>query len=718
MRTLFKPLFTSLVLSLIFSPIAGAQTAETLPELADFAVPEGIGKVQERFAGGSPRTIIQIQDVHAHMIAQQNIAAILERLRHIFGVEKIALEGAWSSTSLPKSRSIPTSREKMLLAGALLEEDRISGPVYAAIMSPEPVTLVGMEDTALYEKNRRLFLAHLQKEPEIRQKILGYGAALKDSRGPVWNLQLQNFGKIFGEFRETSDLGRFFPLLLKTAEGAGAVSSDLGQIALLQEIMAAEKSVSKERLEAEVRDLMQKYKNTSWNLEELVRGGKIPEERMLLYPEIKKLNQIYALQDRVSLQDLMPQIDILTDRVVEKLVKTPEEQALWDKTGRFYLAERLLFLKAMPEDLRIFEDEKAALEPEMAGAGLSEALALSLDFYDTVRKRDDAFFEKIISDPALAGNIAIVTGGFHTDGLSRKFREAGISYVTVAPDLGGASMNEKLYAQRMGGPLRDPVSTGLRPGLDRVKDQTLSELQNAIEWADEKFPESYSVLLQTKDVRKALAVFSGEMAPAQVLAASRMTKPGMAAPGPEGKTTAAIPLAELSSLASKPRGEQAQMVREWMARIPERREKAMLVSSVGVISKMLSDARVPQLIEQAVQTGDIVALAQDVPAAATPEMLLSLRGVDRFDAPDIASLTEKTPRFRRISKRHPFAIMKDGYEGGAYVVLPEKPVSLILYRIVTLDPNLYRASKDPAFLALLEDLVSEILSQELPEKAA
>jgi len=45
--------------------------------LSDLAVPEEIGKVQERFAGKSPRTIIQIQDVHAHATAQQNIAAIL-----------------------------------------------------------------------------------------------------------------------------------------------------------------------------------------------------------------------------------------------------------------------------------------------------------------------------------------------------------------------------------------------------------------------------------------------------------------------------------------------------------------------------------------------------------------------------------------------------------------------------------------------------------------
>ncbi|HOW87061.1 MAG TPA: hypothetical protein P5561_03490 [Candidatus Omnitrophota bacterium] len=703
MRMIFKPLFASLVLSLIFSPVAGAQTAEALPDLADFAAPEGIGKVQERFGGGSPRIIIQIQDVHAHMIAQQNIAALLERLRTVFGVEKAALEGAWSSTSLPKSHAIPTSREKMLLANALLEDDRISGPVHAAIMSPEPIMLIGMEDAALYEKNRQLFLAHLQKEPEIRQKLLDYGASLKNSQGSVWGPELQNFGKAFGEFRETSDLGKFFPLLLKTAESIGAIYSDLDQIALLQEIMTEEKSVSKERLEAEVRDLMQKYKNSSWNLEELVRGGKIPEEKMLLYPEIKKLNRIYQLQDRISLEDLMSQIEILTGRVLEKLIKTTEEQALWDKTERFYLAERLLLLKAMPKDLKIYENEKIALEPELAGIGLAEELVLSLDFYDTVKKRDDIFFEKIMNDPALAGNIAVVTGGFHTDGLSQKFRESGISYITVAPDLGGASMNEKLYAQRMGGPLRDPVSTGLRPGLDRVKDQTLSELRNALEWFDDRFQASYGVLLATNDVRKAVAAFTGN-SPLSQTATRR----------------AALPATTFDETSFKLLGgaEQLRIVRGWFERIQGVHGKAMLVSQVSILKRLLEDEKVPGLIEGIVKSNDFLVLVQDVPLAEVPEIFLASRGIERFEVEDLDTLMNQTPKFQRFAKKFPFAIMKEGYKSGVYVVLPERPISLVLYRIIALNPNLYQSAKNPEFLALLENLVSEMLSQELPEKAA
>jgi hypothetical protein len=174
-----------------------------------------------------------------------------------------------------------------------------------------------------------------------------------------------------------------------------------------------------------------------------------------------------------------------------------------------------------------------------------------------------------------------------------------------------------------------------------------------------------------------------------------------------------------SAFTAFPRAEQRKVVRGLMEQANNTEQKAMLVSSVSALQKLFAvDARSESRVEEIVKRGDMLALLQDVPAAETPEMLLSLRGIDRFESPDIASLMEKTPRFQRLKKRYPFAIMKNGYESGAYAVLPERPVSLILYRIITLNADLYRASKDSAFLALLEGLVSEMLSQELSGKAA
>ena len=693
--------------------------------LSALAIPEETGKVQERFAGSNTRTIIQIQDVHAHAPAQQNIAAILERLRTVFGIEKAALEGAWSSTSLPKSHAIPTSREKQLLATTLLEDDWISGPIYAAIMSPEPITLVGIEDEPSYEKNRALFLAHLGKAKEIDEKLQVYEASLQTSQRSVWGPELLSFGSAFGKFRETSDLGKFLPLLLKASDTLGAVSLDLTQVLLLRNITALEKSFVKERLENEVEQVIKKYKNRPWTLEELIRGNKIPPEEVGLYPEIKKLTRLYSMRDQVSLRDLTDQIGILTGRVLEKLLKTPEERFLWGKTERFYLSKRILLLQATPEDMRAYAGAHSSIETELAGAGLSESLALSLEFYETVKHRDEIFFQKIMTDPALAGNIAVVTGGFHTDGLSQKFRDAGISYITISPELGGTAMNEKLYVTRMaeGGGWRAKDSKPKAPSSIRPppsESQTLSELRNAPVRAELRFPVAKEVLDVTNDLRLAEKAFA-EGTPARAsasdqiayLRSQRRLVPKNADGGVLARQEFFIP--EFMSLSH---GEQLAQVKTW-ARGP----KVMAVSTIDVLQKMLEDPETEKvaatfLVEIKLVRDMIVLVQKADQASKINAELLDSNYIERFVAKDIRTLwSQENGKFGRMRKRFPAVIIQDGFEAEGVAVLPARPVSWIVYRLFALNPELRPSAGNMDFLNYLAGLMTEIRSQELPKKS-
>jgi hypothetical protein len=433
------------------------------------------------------------------------------------------------------------------------------------------------------------------------------------------------------------------------------------------------------------------------------------------------------MRDQLFLQDLTDQIGTLTGRILEKLIKTPEERALWGKTERFYLAKKILLLQATPTDLRTYKDEKILIEPELAGVGLLEVFAVSIDFYNTVEKRDEIFFSRIMNDPSLAGNVAIVTGGFHTEGLSKRFRDAGISYVTITPELSGMVMNEKLYNERM----KETRKTGNEERImkalpkDRslagapISDQTLSELRNIIVWIDKKFFESYEALHRTKKLETAISVFMGKPVTLPGSAKiSHLPREGRIAPVPKAKTAVNVSKLRASEFMAKPRVEQLEIVRDWLAQGPKRQEKAMLVSSASILSGILLEKKAVKLLEEAVSNGDIIALARDIPLIKMPEIFSSMRGIHQFEAANIAILLEKTPNFQRLAKKHPFAIMENDRPSGTYVVLPEKTVSLVLFRIITLNPSLYQAAKNPAFLALLQNLVAEILSQELPKTSA
>lgn len=718
-----------LSLALTFPPVIFSQPVETTVDaflpLANLAIPESIGKIQERFTETGGRTIIQIQDVHAHYLAQENIAAILEHLSAVCGIQKVGLEGAWVTTDLPKSRTIPTSREKQLLARSLMEEDYISGPVYATALSPVALRLVGIEETGLYEQSRSIFLQHMAKQSAILEKIKIYENQITAEQNQSWNPGLLSFGHAFGKFRETSDFGAFFSILVKTAETEEISFSDLDQILLVREIMNYEALISKDRLEREAKQLLQQYRtSSSLNLEELLRSGKVPEEKMVFYPEIKKLTRLFGLKDKISSQDLMRQIETLAERLSEKLAKTQEEKALWNKSERFYLAKKILLLKATPADLKFFEVERAALETEAGAAGLSEALELALKFYEFVKQRDEIFYQKLMNDPELSGNVAIVTGGFHTDGLSQRFRNAGISYITITPELGGEPPDMKLYEKRMSenrtthnaqratttSPAQNTPGVKLRaheshtPGVGGVtNDQTLSELRNAIAWVDERFVTSYQILLTTKDVRKAVAAFSGH-APLSLSASRRAAAPSN--------------LFDITKFMTQTHAEQLAIVRGWLQKLQTVHQKAMLVSEVSVLKAMLADSKVPEMIEGILQGNDVLVLAQDAPIEEVPSLLVS-HGINLLKAEGLGQLINENQDFRRLAKKWPLlTVMKNGYQNDTYVVLPELPVSLILYRVIALNPNLYQAAKNLEFLKLLQDLVTEALAQAATQKAA
>lgn len=704
---------------------AESDTNALLP-LSSLAIPQSLGKIQERFEGQGNRTIVQIQDVHAHVPAQENIAAIVEHLRAVCDIKTVALEGAWTSTSLPKSRAVSTSREKQLLARSLLEEDLISGPLYAALLSPSPIELNGVEDASLYEENRKLYLEHAAAKSSLVPKIETYRERLHNEARGLWSAELFAFGSAYGKSFRASDFKDFFEVLFKTADARQIPSGDLEQVVLLRQILRLEKTLSREKLETEIKHLMREYKNTSWNFEELLRSGSIGSEKYGIFPEIKKFRELTSLRDKLVLQDLMTQIDVLTARALEQLIRNPAENALWGKIGRFYLAEKILLLQAVPSDLQRAESDKTALEALLREAGLTEAFALSSSFYELVKKRDVIFFDKLMSDPVLTGSVAIVTGGFHTAGLSQKLRETGISYIVIAPELNGEAMNEELYEKRMkaGGTRKmddekQKTKNLSSSAIPHPTSSTLSELQNATARLDEQFEDAYRVLLQTKNVMKAVAAFLGNSPSVSAQEkVSHLRATGKILPAVPAKGSLSTSSLRESEFMALNREEQMVAVRGWLEKSRMVHGKSLLVSQVSSLKKMLSEKRVRDLVEEMIRNNDTLVLVQDVPIAEVPESLLVPRGVERFAVKDLDALLAQTPKFKRLAAKHPFAIMKDGYRHDTYIVLPEVPASLILYRIVALNPDLYRAARNPEFLRLLQALVTEILGQELTQKAA
>ena len=457
-------LFLALLIATGLQPLGAEPAAGKVSLLvANLAIPESLGKIDERFQGTSSRWVIDIQDVHAHFGAQENIAAILDHLNELYGLRLVAFEGGWSTTSYPKTWALPSSREKQLLLRTLLEEDLITGAAFAAMTSKMPITLHGMEEANLYKKNLRVYLAFLKKKDAVEKQVTVFQNKLSREKAEVFNPELQQFDRELVKFRENpKSIDKFFPLLLNQADTLKLAIASLPQIDLFRKMTALEKSIDKEKLKSEAQRLTQENKQNRLSLEELLRHGKLTGEKLAFYPNAKKQMDLIKLQDQLAHDQLFQEMEKLVGMIKERLFQKDEERALDARFTRFLTAKKLISLKATPDDLKQYLAEKTTIQGELDDPLLAQALRWGSRFYHLAQKRDQIFFNKITSDPALTQeDVALVAGGFHTEGLRQKLKKAGISYLVITPNIGEESPNEALYIKRLENM--------------RVKTQTLSE---------------------------------------------------------------------------------------------------------------------------------------------------------------------------------------------------------------------------------------------------
>ncbi|MCM8776264.1 MAG: hypothetical protein NC930_07970 [Candidatus Omnitrophica bacterium] len=635
------------ILSLAFREAPAREVNSLL--LRDLAIPKSLGKIEERHIGTQSRWIIHIQDVHAHLVAQENIAAILDHLNALYGIKTVALEGGWSATSLPKSWALPTSREKQMLARALLEDDYITGPVYAALFSPTPIMLVGIEDKILYETNRQIYVKHLSQRHQTQTQVEAYEKKIKAEKMTVYGPDLKSFDDALLNFREGEKAETFLPSLIPWTASKGIAIEDLDQLQIFKQVMEASRDIQKELLESEAKRLELAYKREGLHFEELVRSGKIPDEKLEFYPETQKFIKLLKIQDKLSHRRFFAQIEEASKRLKDKLFQSEEEKLLDQKSERFGIAKKIILFQATPEDLKKFQAFHLDVRADIADAGLTDALELGLQFYDVAVERDKIFFEKIISHPDLAGNIAVVTGGFHTEGLSDQLDSAGFSYIVLSPDLANESPDEKLYFERLSEIL--PQS------------QTLSDLRNkANKRFDRAFARAASELRTTRDIRRAMEVVKTyEIGPP-----TQRQKP------PE----------EFRPFTSLQRQEQSKAIRTAAESVSTANAPVWLFTRAATLNRLFQEspllAKTLWNLAVSNEANKIVLLYEDIGE------ILNIEGIEN---PNVQRMRESD--FDRVLGQRKFegarakkliAVMAADYAKPNYVLLDEHVISLLLFR--------------------------------------
>jgi len=171
---------------------AHSKTDTTDNKLNNITIPAESGLTRKVEVHGSGDVIINIQDAHAKLGAQQSISNILDNLVKNYNLNLVAIEGATSRVDTSLISSFPVAEVKAKTAEYLLKEGRISAAEFYSMVAKEKVSVYGVDDASLYNENVTTFKTVIEQKTAIRQELKGLKKLVAELEGLVYSAGLKD----------------------------------------------------------------------------------------------------------------------------------------------------------------------------------------------------------------------------------------------------------------------------------------------------------------------------------------------------------------------------------------------------------------------------------------------------------------------------------------------------------------------------------------------
>lgn len=403
---------------------------------------------------GSPPgpVIVHIQDVHMNQDAQKNIGAVVGSLMKAGRVNLVALEGSTEEINLQPFADSPHRKAAEMTADYLLQENKISGPIHAAITHAGPLPrILGVDDPAHYQANVQAYLDSVPQREKAQQEWKSLQLEIDNQKRTVYSPELAVFDNAVTRYRDGKiSLGEYVELLNKTS---GPSSSRLGweSVADFLKAFRIERSLDFKKVELERSQLIEKLTQslTKAESDELVAHGVAHRSgqlrygefysylvklcgkkgiRLTAYPAMDAYVRYLLVADGIDAERLMEEMADLEKEGYALLAKTTEEKDLAARARRAWLTSKLLDFSLIPTEWK-----------EYQSGPRSESLWAFEAFYEQAQARDKAMADNVLramGPSSTTGQVVLlVTGGFHAAGMTDLLTQRGATVVSLVPKI-------------------------------------------------------------------------------------------------------------------------------------------------------------------------------------------------------------------------------------------------------------------------------------------
>jgi mRNA degradation ribonuclease J1/J2 len=497
--TLFCFLYSSVFSQLALAAFESAGETNKLSSVkSDFLIPYTSGRITDAKYYDSDTMVINIQDLHCHPEVQKNISNILSLLDAKYKLTNIYVEGAIGQVDTSWLTSIKDNNLKNEIVGSLLSEGRLTGPEYFSVMSGNPKALKGIENGQLFKDNIVRLNRILNEQPAIQNILSDMKGHVDTLKNTYYVARHQDLEKLMEKFK-TGDLTaeEYYQKLVHFSDGLGIDIGDYRHFSAFVELMSLQGSLDLNKVNKEIvkyisllkeklpftayRLLSEKMNDPELNLY-LLKFSKqynIPVPENL--PQAARFLDYVALRQNVNPIEFIREENMLINDLHVRLSKSEDEKEIVFLISFFKQFSDYYSNKISAEEYESFTKDierfnllwKKHIDTKSLSA-FAPYEKLFNDFYSTNIQRNDCFISTMFGQPAGSrGNssvftspypdqiakttetlkdakkiVVVVTGGFHTHGLSKLLSERHISYMVITPNVtGNTTFSEAVYVK-------------------------------------------------------------------------------------------------------------------------------------------------------------------------------------------------------------------------------------------------------------------------------
>ncbi len=494
-------------------------------------VPSSYGSVSEKYQGSKGRFILHIQDPHAQFEAQKNIAQVISIFSKVLpkgNIPLILVEGAQGMVDVSPLACIQDKETRERISECFLKRGWLSGAEYYAIMNLEEPILFGIEERELYLKNFDYFKKAQLLKKEFSQTIEHVQSSFENAKTRIFSKDLLKLNDCVSSYNQGQlSLEKYASFLKKVRKKKDSLKQTYPSFFNFLRMTSLQKKIDTKASNEEIKNLLIRLQSqlSQENLKKLVEEtllqklNKISQSDFFKflyhlslkenidwsnYPNLKRFVRILSLRDDISFPDFSKELKTLENEIRSSLYRNEEEKDLdqfflfleglknfgqlnfsHEEFQTYLKGKGLYFAEKWKMLIDKFSSESTSFVQQDFLKSLLEKCSTIEGFYETAVKRDQAIlskaFDKIKEEKASCA--VLITGGFHTAGLTQGFKSEHISYVVMTPTL-SSKVNDSAYLSVMNGVLT-PFDSGfksLSQALAPASSFALNPFGNAIPW--------------------------------------------------------------------------------------------------------------------------------------------------------------------------------------------------------------------------------------------